>query len=56
MERDGIVTGTETCAEMSADAAHFHQRARPEASESEGAAVRLISAREQEDRIGGIFL
>jgi len=51
MARDGIVTRTETYAEMWADKSRFHLRARLEAWEGEGEAARLIHARDVTDSI-----
>ena len=50
-ERDGIVTRTETHAEMWADARQFHLRARIEAWEGLGDAARLVHARDLHDTI-----
>jgi uncharacterized protein len=56
MERDGIVTRTETHTEMWSDAAQFHLRARLEAWEGKGDDARLIHARDVEDSIDRDFL
>jgi putative CocE/NonD family hydrolase len=51
MERDGIVTRTETHAEMWSDARQFHLTARLEAREGRGNAARLIHERDLHESI-----
>ena len=51
MERDGIVTRTETHAEMWSDARQFHLTARLEAWEGRGDAARLIHERDLHESI-----